>query len=159
MSIKCPSRVTGVIQGCNTSSTRPPTCEVKPSHSRGTPLPLPPPLPSRPQTPLAHTPPTPPPSAESSGRQEIIHMVSHRGVGVQCQPERSAACLLSPAIEVIHRTIIPRRIVQQKIAKAAAPWSPPPPLPPPLLPLHFVTLQSYHRSADASLLTLMSAEA
>lgn len=74
---------------------------------------------------------------ESAGRQEIIHMVSHRGVGVQCQPERSAACLLSPAIEVIHRTIIPRRIVQQKIAKAAAPWSPPPPLasPPPTTPL------------------------
>lgn len=116
--------------------------------------------PSKPQTPLAHAADSPALRGESAGRQEIIHMVSHRGVGVQCQPERSAACLLSPAIEVIHRTIIPQRIVQQKIAKPAAPWPPHPPTPPlHLPPLHFVTVESYHCSADASLLTPMSAEA
>lgn len=53
---------------------------------------------------------------QSAGRREIIHTVSQREVGVLCQPERFAACLLSPAIEVIHRAIMLQVIVQKNTA-------------------------------------------
>ena len=42
------------------------------------------------------------PHGQLAGTQEIIHMASHTGVGVLCLPLRFIACLLSPAIEVIH---------------------------------------------------------
>lgn len=67
----------------------------------------------------SHLPPiTSPPSPhrQSVGKQEIIHTASHTGVGVLYRPLRSTACLLSPAIEVIHRTIILQLIVQENIA-------------------------------------------
>lgn len=56
------------------------------------------------------------PHRQSAGRQEIIHTVSQREASVLCQPERFTACLLSPAIEVIHRTIMLQVIVQKNTA-------------------------------------------
>lgn len=77
-------------------------------------------------------------------------MVSHRGVGVLYQPERSAACLLSPAIEVIHGTIILQLIVQENIAacctSSSSTTTPPPP--------HSVTAESYLWKADTDQETL-----
>lgn len=68
------------------------------------------------------------PHRQHAGKQEIIHTASHTGVGVLYQPVRSIACLLSPAIEVIHRTIILQLIVQGNIPASPAPPPPPPPL-------------------------------
>lgn len=84
-----------------------------------------------------------PPSPHSpASRQEIIHTASHTGVGVLYQPVRSTACLLSPAIEVIHETIILRLIVQENIATP-----PPPPL----------TAESYLGKVDTCLTNTLSA--
>lgn len=70
--------------------------------------------------------PAPSPHRRPAGKQEIIHTASHTGVGVLYLPVRSTACLLSPAIEVIHRAIILQLIVQGNIAAALPPLSPPP---------------------------------
>lgn len=75
----------------------------------------------------------PPCPHSPASRQEIIHTASHTGVGVLYRPVRSTACLLSPAIEVIHETIILRLIVQENIA------TPPP------------TAESYLRKVDTRL--------
>lgn len=56
-----------------------------------------------------------------AGGQEIIHTASHTGVGVLYRPVCSTACLLSPAIEVIHGTIVLQLIVQENIATAPPP--------------------------------------
>lgn len=164
MSIKCPSRDTGVIQD---ATRAPPVLPAKSNPVAAAAHPCPPPAPAQTADPSRTRRRLPRPRGDSAGRQEIIHMVSHRGVGVQCQPERSAACLLSPAIEVIHGTIIPRRIVQEKIAKAAAPRPPPscPPLssPPslssPLLTPTSSCLSTWSQSnRTACLLTLLSSK-
>lgn len=83
-----------------------------------------------------------------AGKEEIIHTASHTGVGVLYLPVRSTACLLSPAIEVIHRAIILRLIVQENIATA-----PPPPLPAPPP----VTDESYLQKADTCQTETLSA--
>lgn len=92
------------------------TCEVNLSHLTHT---------------TSHPSLAPSPHSQSAGKQEIIHTASHTGPGVLYQPVRSAACLLSPAIEVIHRTIILQLIVQQNIAACCTSTSstrtPPPP--------------------------------
>lgn len=72
--------------------------------------------PAHPWLPPLIPPPHPHPHRQSAGRREIIHTASQFEAGVLCQAERFAACLLSPAIEVIHRTIMLQVIVQKNTA-------------------------------------------
>lgn len=87
---------------------------------------------------------------QSAGRREIIHTVSQREAGVLCQPERFTACLLSPAIEVIHRTIMLQVIVQKNTAACCTGTSSPTS---PRLPRHswIIPPESQHQAHRLSI--------
>lgn len=68
---------------------------------------------------LSHTTPQPrhiKPLPTDSLQKEIIHIVSDRGTGVLYQPERSTACLLSLATELIQRSSILQLIGEENIS-------------------------------------------